>query len=172
MKLQSLRLDLAPLTAAELSLAVNDYEELQRQLGLKAISTPLDEEMLYAMRVRHSKVLQDQENYLWLTNWAIIQQEDQCIIGFIILKGRPNELGEVIVGYVVDEEYRRKGYATEALQTLISWIFSHPGAQSVIADTEKDNVASHQVLKHLGAQQYRETEDLFWWRIAKKKRHP
>ncbi|MNN95006.1 hypothetical protein D3C81_2137430 [compost metagenome] len=50
---------------------------------------------------------------------------------------------------------------------MSEWIFSHPEACWIIADTEPDNFASHKVLKHLGAEQYQETEELLWWRIAR-----
>ncbi|MBP2113797.1 GNAT family N-acetyltransferase [Paenibacillus silagei] len=169
MKLTGEHLDLSPLSASELALALADYAGLEQALGLNVTATATlmdDEEMRYAMRVRHAKVLQDEENYCWLTMWAIIHREQRQLIGFLILKGRPNEQGEVIVGYVLDERYRGQGYATEALRQITAWIFSHPGARWVIADTEKDNLASHRVLQHLGAELYRETEDLFWWRIA------
>jgi len=166
MQLGSQRIDLVPLNATELSLAIENYSGLQQHLGLNAISAELDDDMQYAMKIRLKKVLQDPEHYLWLTNWAIIHQKDQCIIGFIILKGYPNEKGEVTIGYVIDEKYRRNGYATEALQTINTWILSHPQANYVIADTEKDNIASHKVLERLGSERYLETEDLIWWRIA------
>ncbi|WP_238652248.1 GNAT family N-acetyltransferase [Paenibacillus piscarius] len=164
------RLALRPLTAAELALALDNYAELEQTIGLKIAPAPTlldDEDMRYAMRVRHTKVLQDEENYTWLTNWAVIHLEDQRLIGFLILKGAPNESGEVIVGYVLDERYRGQGYATEAMRQITAWIFNHPGAAWVIADTEKDNFASHRVLQHLGAEMYRETEDLLWWRVAR-----
>ncbi|WP_339311417.1 GNAT family N-acetyltransferase [Paenibacillus sp. FSL M7-0896] len=170
MKLTGEHLDLSPLSAPELALALADYAGLEQALGLNVTATATlmdDEEMRYAMRVRHAKVLQDEENYCWLTMWAIIHREQRQLIGFLILKGRPNEQGEVIVGYVLDERYWGQGYATEALRQITAWIFSHPGARWVIADTEKDNLASHRVLQHLGAELYRETEDLFWWRIAR-----
>jgi RimJ/RimL family protein N-acetyltransferase len=169
MKLADNRLELRALTAAELSLALENYAELEQALGLNVSGGALllDEEMRYAMRVRHAKVLQDENNYPWLTNWAIIHQEEQQIIGFLILKGGPNEQGEVILGYVIDQEYWGQGYATEAARQISSWIFSHPDARWIIADTEKDNAASHRVLQHLGAEMYRESEDLLWWRIAR-----
>ncbi|WP_410514170.1 GNAT family N-acetyltransferase [Paenibacillus sp. BR2-3] len=166
MRLEGQRVYLVPLSAAELLLAVENYGELQCRLGLKDTAAALDEEMQYAMTVRRRKVLQDQENFLWLTNWAIVHSEERCIIGFVILKG-PKEKGEVIAGYVIDEDYRRQGYATEALQVITEWILSDPRVLYVVADTEKDNVASHKVLEHLGAQRFQETDDLVWWRIAK-----
>lgn len=166
-RLSTERLILLPLYPHQLALAVDDYSKMQSDLGLKIVKTSLDEELEYAMKIRLKKVLADVDNYLWLTNWAIIHKEDKQIVGFIMIKGCPNENGEVIVGYGIDESYRRKGYATEALQGLTQWIFKDPKAFFVIADTEKTNIASHKVLQNVGAQKYKETDELVWWRIEK-----
>jgi RimJ/RimL family protein N-acetyltransferase len=165
MKLNTERLTLLPLNVRSLELSLKHYAEMQSDLGLNINETILDEEMEYAMKVRLRKVLEDVDNYLWLTNWAIVLKEENTIIGFMILKGYPNENGEVIVGYVIDETYRKKGYATEALKGLTQWIFQNPKALCVIADTEKTNIASHKVLEKLGAIQYKETDELIWWKI-------
>lgn len=162
------RLNLLPLKAHSLALALEDYGKMQTDLGLRATNTVLDEEMKYAMKVRLRKVLEDPQNYLWLTNWAVVLKEENQIIGFIILKGCANENGEVIVGYGIEEKYRQKGYATEALKGLTEWIFQNPKALCVIADTEKTNIASHKVLKKLGAVKYKETDELMWWKIENK----
>jgi RimJ/RimL family protein N-acetyltransferase len=73
----------------------------------------------------------------------------------------------VIIGYDIDENHRRKGYATEAIRRLFQWIFSNPKVSSVIADTEKVNIPSCKLLEHLGAIQYKETEELIWWKVVR-----
>jgi len=166
--LETDRLRLIPLQAHSLALSLVDYGKMQTELGLSITKTILeDEEMQYAMGVRLRKVLEDVDHYLWLTNWAIVLKENNQIIGYIMLKGLPNEAGEVITGYDIDEEYRRKGFATEALIRLIQWIFENPRALSVIADTEKINIPSCKLLEHVGAIQYKETDELIWWKIEK-----
>lgn len=112
------RLKLLPLDSNSLLQSIENYAQMQIDLGLKVSSELLDEEMQYAMGVRYKKVLEDINNYKWLTNWAIILKEENTIIGFIMIKGCPNENGEVIVGYGIEEGYRNKGYATEALKEL------------------------------------------------------
>lgn len=167
-KLETKRLNLLPLQANNLALSIEDYGKMQTDLGLNITNTILDDEMKYAMQVRLRKVLEDVENYLWLTNWAVVLKEENRIIGFIMIKGCPNENGEVIVGYGIEEEYRRKGYATEALKGLTQWIFENPKSLCVIADTEKRNIPSHKVLENIGAIKYKETDELIWWKIEKK----
>lgn len=165
--LETERLSLLPLQVYQLALSVEDYAKMQVDLGLRVIDTVLDEEMRYAMQVRLRKVLEDVENYLWLTNWAIILKERKEIVGFIMLKGYPNKFGEVIVGYGINEGYRKNGYASEALKALTQWIFENPKALFVIADTEKNNVPSHKVLENAGAVKYKENDEIIWWRIDK-----
>jgi RimJ/RimL family protein N-acetyltransferase len=147
---------------------LEDYGRMQTELGLKTIKTFIDdEEMQYAMKIRLKKVLENEDNYVWFTNWAIVQKEENIIIGYIILKGLPNESGEVIIGYDIDEKYRRNRYATEAIGKLIQWIFTNPKVLSVIADTEKTNTPSCNLLEHIGAIRYKETEELVWWKIER-----
>lgn len=167
MKLETERLELLPLDSKDLFLSTENFQDMEKNLGLSITDTKLHEEMQYAMEVRLKKVLADEENYLWLTNWAVVLKEENCIVGFIMIKGCPNETGEVIVGYGIEPKYRCKGYASEALKGLIEWIFKNPKAKSVIADTEKMNVPSHKVLEKIGAINYKETDDLIWWEIRK-----
>lgn len=166
--LETERLTLIPLQAEQLALSLIDYGKMQADLGLNIIKEVIDDEdMQYAMEVRLRKVLGNSDNYLWFTNWAIVLRGEKLIIGYLILKGFPNELGEVILGYDIDEKYRRKRYATEALNKITEWIFENPQSLSIIADTEKTNIPSCKLLEHIGAVPYKETEELIWWRISK-----
>ncbi len=165
--LETERLNILPLQPYQLALSVENYGEMQMELGLKVSATILEEEMQYAMKVRLRKSLEDVGNYFWYTNWAIIHKEENQIIGFIMIKDYPNKLGEVIVGYGIDEVYRRSGYATEALNRLTEWIFENPKAFSVIADTEKENIPSHKLLQKVGAFKFKETDELIWWKIER-----
>ena len=168
--LETERLYLFPLEAKYLELAIEDYKRMQLVLGLKVARPELIKVLKYAMEIRLKRIQEDPNNYLWLTCWAIIHKEDNMIIGFVIVKGVPNEAGEVIIGYGIDEEeYRRNRYATEAVSGLTEWMFKNPNVNAIIADTDKDNVASHKVLRNLDAFIYKEDDELIWWRIEKLK---
>jgi ribosomal-protein-alanine N-acetyltransferase len=165
MKLE--RLSLIALKEDDLIGALEDYQKMQLALGLKLSDSPLDEDLVYAMKVRLKKVKEDLAHYEWLTNWAIVHNEMNQIVGYIMIKGLPNALGEVIIGYGIDESYRKQGYAKEAVEGLKQWIFENPDAKAIIADTEKENVASHRVLQSLGAFNYRENDELIWWKLER-----
>ncbi len=161
------RLRLIALKEEDLTGALENYQKMQLALGLKPSDSPLDDEMRYAMKVRLKKVQEDLANYKWLTNWAIVHHEANQIIGYIMIKGLPNTLGEVIIGYGIDEAYQKQGYAKEAVAGLKQWIFENPDAKAIIADTEKENVASHRVLQSLGAFNYKENDELIWWKLER-----
>ena len=166
-KIETERLILLPLKPHNLSLALENYEKMQMDLGLKVSNRALDESDQYAMKVRLRKVLENIDNYLFLTNWAIILKDENKIVGFIMLKGCPNENGEVIVGYGIHEEYQRKSYATEALKALSNWVFKNPRALCIVADIERDNLPSQRVLEKAGGIKFKENDELEWWKIKK-----
>lgn len=82
-----------------------------------------------------------------------------------MLKGMPNERGEVVIGYYTFPYYQGQGYMTESIIALKNWLLHQPNVKYVIADTEKDNVASHRVLEKAGAALYKETNSLYFWRF-------
>ena len=54
------------------------------------------------------------------------------------------------VGYILSEEFRGMGYATEAARAMLSHAFRALGAQSVCADIRPENRASIAVARRLG----------------------
>ncbi|MGR6897086.1 GNAT family N-acetyltransferase [Rummeliibacillus sp. BSL5] len=167
-ELDTERVRIVPLDAESLRLFIDDISKLQDVFHLDKSELLLDEEIKDAMKYRLSKVLIDSSNYYWHTNWLIISKELNSIIGGIMLKGLPDENGEVIIGYFTFPCYQGKGYMTETIKILASWILDQPLVKRVIADTEKENKASHKVLEKNGARLYKVTEDLYFWELSKK----
>jgi [ribosomal protein S5]-alanine N-acetyltransferase len=58
--------------------------------------------------------------------------------------------GETELGYSFKQEFWNKGYATEASQKLISWIFENTNLAYVIAFAFIDNIPSQKVLEKIG----------------------
>ncbi len=66
------------------------------------------------------------------------------------LKGKPTFDGTVEIGYSVLTEAQGLGYATEAVQGLVSWAFEHPEVLRVIAETLPELTPSIRVLEKSG----------------------
>ena len=88
------------------------------------------------------------EDWGWYSLWMIVRK-DGTHIGNLSFRGSP-ENGTVELGYGIAEEYRGFGYATEAVETILTWAFDQPGVTSVAAETEEGNAASRRVLEKCG----------------------
>lgn len=160
------RLRIIPLNIDYLKLLINNPRELELILALNESYSDLSSELIKAMEVRLSKVIVDEQNYIWYTNWIIVSKDKNHNIGGIMIKGLPNKHGEVVIGYYTLTEYQGNGYMTEAVRNMKNWLLRQPDVRFVIADTEKDNIASHKVLEKTGAKMYEETEELYFWRFS------
>ena len=81
---------------------------------------------------------------------VIIERSSNIVIGSINLKGVPDTEGDVEIGWGVNEEYRRQGYATEAAAAVMRWAFEQPVVRSISATVPDDNEASKRVAQRLG----------------------
>ena len=165
--LETEKLKLIPLNVHNLRYLIEDRRKMERNLGVKITDTELEEPVKKAMRTSLKKVIENKEDYLWYTNWVIVLKKENRIIGGLCFKGIPDEKGKVEIGYGMQDEYRCKGYMTEAVKELINWAFSFNHVTEVIAETEKDNLPSYRVLEKTGMQKYQENEKMLWWRINK-----
>lgn len=81
-------------------------------------------------------------------HYVVIRTEDGTAIGGIGFKGKP-EAGSVEIGYGLVPSARGSGYAAEAVRVLLAFA-REQGLSRVVADTERDNVASQRTLERAG----------------------
>lgn len=84
-------------------------------------------------------------------HYRITRKSDGQAIGGIGFKGQPRN-GCVEIGYGLAPSARGQGYAAEALTALLTVAADH-GVFRVVADTEKDNLASQRTLERAGFRQ-------------------
>ena len=56
--------------------------------------------------------------------WLVIDSQTNKVIGDIGFKGKPDLDKSVEVGYGITSSEQNKGYATEALRSIIEWAFN------------------------------------------------
>lgn len=95
--------------------------------------------------------------------YRITRTADGKAIGGIGFKGQPDN-GCVEVGYGLVPSARGNGYAAEALTALLNVAAEH-GISRVVADTDKDNVASQRTLQRAGFHQVSDNGDLCTYEI-------
>ncbi|NLP35964.1 MAG: GNAT family N-acetyltransferase [Clostridiales bacterium] len=79
-------------------------------------------------------------------------KEKQKVIGVIDLEedGLRYGVNSLSISYYLGEEYSSKGYMTEALQEIISYVFEEMQADVLSVRAFKDNIASQRLIEKLG----------------------
>jgi [ribosomal protein S5]-alanine N-acetyltransferase len=165
MNILTKRLTILPLSVAQLELLLTDRELLHAQLELEPPKIMFDENTQEAMKWLLEQSHKNPTQYLWTTSWQIIANDINAIVGSACFKGAPDKCGEVEIGYGIDEQYRCKGYMTEAAAAMCQWALKQNGVASVIAETEHFNTASQQVLTHCGMKPYKTSPYGVFWRV-------
>jgi RimJ/RimL family protein N-acetyltransferase len=80
----------------------------------------------------------------WLGRAIILTGEDgrRRVVGTIGFHGPPDGAGRLEVGYSVDPEFRRRGFAREALRAMFDWAASTHGVRRFIASISPSNEPS------------------------------
>lgn len=99
--------------------------------------------------------------------WISVLREEHTVVGDAGFKGRPDREGTVEIGYGVAPAYRRRGYATEAVQALIAWAFGHPEVKGVVAECSPGNSPSLRVLRKAGFRLVHSDPDRLRWEMLK-----
>src|SRR5215510_1763913 len=81
---------------------------------------------------------------------VVVERATGTVVGSINLKGPPDDTGDVEIGWGISESHRRRGYALEAALGVIDWVVRQPGATSLSATIDDDNVASQELAAKLG----------------------
>jgi len=81
--------------------------------------------------------------------WYLLSNKGEIreLIGICGFKGRPDTRGAVEIGYSVLSQFRNLGYATEAVDRLLTWAFSHQSVSEVCAETLPHLQQSIRVMK-------------------------
>lgn len=167
LKLNTERLSILPLDEYNLELSINAFNKMEKNLGLTITNKNIGDREKNVFKIRLNGVKNNPMNYMWYTTWIIILKLENRIVGHIMLKGYPNENGEIIIGYYMQDEYRCKGYMTEALRGLTQWAFLNYDVKYIIADTLKNNILSQKLLQKIGMVFYKEDDECIWWKLKR-----
>ncbi|MEN2401622.1 GNAT family N-acetyltransferase [Flavobacterium sp. MC2016-06] len=163
------RLILRPLNYEQLVKYTKCDNSLEEELNLNTTSRKISPELKEAFeQTILPNVADTTKNYLYSTLWTAISKVDNKMVGDICIVGEPNSDGEIEIGYGTYEEFQKKGFMTEAVAGLITWAKSQPKVFSIIASTEKENIASFKILLKNNFLKIEETKTLFNWKLKLK----
>jgi len=91
----------------------------------------------------------------WLGRAMILTDEAgrRRVVGTIGFHGPPDEEGRLEIGYSVDPDYRRQGYAREATRAMFDWAASAHGVRRFIASISPTNEPSLRLAAGFGFRQ-------------------
>jgi RimJ/RimL family protein N-acetyltransferase len=95
----------------------------------------------------------------WALGFTVVARASGAAVGSCGFKGPPDADGVVEVAYGIDQDYRGRGYATEAAAALAAFAFASGRVRLVRAHTKPDNEASSRVLRKCGFKQVGEVTD-------------
>ncbi len=160
------RLILKPLTYGQLLKYSKADNSLETELNLNETSRTISPELKEAFeQTILPNVADTTKDYLYSTLWTAISKADNKMVGDICIVGEPNSDGEIEIGYGTYDEFRKKGFMTEAVSGIIEWAKTQAKVYSIIASTEKENIGSYTILLKNNFLKIGETEILFHWKL-------
>ena len=107
----------------------------------------LDSSGPLAWRVPQVKV--DPSVNRWFVRYIVLK-ESQEVIGSTSFHGVPDADGMMEIGLGIEEAFRNKGYAREALAGMWKWVCAYPEVKTLRYTVSPDNLASIAVINYFG----------------------
>jgi RimJ/RimL family protein N-acetyltransferase len=101
------------------------------------------------LRWRVPQVKSDPAVNKWFVRW-MVEKETREIVGSTSFHGPPDEQGMMEIGLGVHTNFQRRGYATEALIGMWSWVINQPAVEVLRYTVDPNNEASVAVIKKFG----------------------
>ena len=147
------RLTLIPATVAFVQAEIGPQDLFSQALGAKVPENWPPELLVDALPFFLEQLEQDLTLVGWLSWYWVLRgeaTEEALLIGSGGFKGQPQPDGAIEIGYSILPQYQGRGYATEAVASLLAWVFSYSEVIQAIAEAPQENRASIRVLAKLG----------------------
>lgn len=164
--ISSQNLILKPLSYTQLIKYIANDNSLEAELKLNPTRKIITPELREALEETILPNVADAgKNHLFSTLWTIILKAESRMVGDVCFVGEPAADGEVEIGYGTYDDFRGKGYMTEAVACIIEWAKRQDNVKSIFAQTAKDNPASWHILAKNNFEKVGEDGNLLSWRL-------
>jgi RimJ/RimL family protein N-acetyltransferase len=145
------RLDLVPMTLSVVeAVMAGDRAAAEAACGAPLPPTwPGADLVARAFTASLEAIRADPDTRLWGDRLLITRDRRPRVVGSVVFHGRPAD-GVAEVGYGVDEDEQRQGFATEATRACVDWALRQPGVVTVTAVTFPWHTASLRVIERCG----------------------
>ena len=147
------------------AIAAGDFAEANRLSPVPLTPAFVTDAFRPTFARRATQLLEHPEDEPWVT--GIIWDDDLGLaVGAAGFHGSPDTDGMVEVGYSVDPDMRRRGYARAAMQVLLDRAVAHPEVRVLRATISPDNEPSLALTASFGlernGEQWDEEDGLEW----------
>lgn len=150
MNAQRGRVRIIQLNAAALSaLAEGNLESANAAIGISLTPYFAGPDWRGVWRRRSAQVVEDPGSAIWVTG-VVWDDNRQVAVGRAGFHGPPDAAGMVEVGYAIDPAHRRRGYARDALATLLERAAREPAVRTVRATVSPENIPSRDLILQFG----------------------
>lgn len=140
------------------ALAEGDFANARKMSQYRLTNYLESESCRSVWRRRATQIKVDETDAIWVTR-LLIDTASGLAVGRAGFHGRPNEDGMVEVGYAIDEEYRRQGYARAALIIMLDVASRDSSVKIVRATIQPSNIASRGLVAQYGFKEVGEQWD-------------
>jgi RimJ/RimL family protein N-acetyltransferase len=125
------------------------HAEAERLLGA-ALPPDWPGDQARWMRIRLDEITVNPAAQPWLLRAMVLREPDRRLVGHTGFHEPPGPEMTVEVGYTVLPEYRRRGYALEAVEALFDWAGREHGIQRFLASVGPWNEPSLGLVRKMG----------------------
>lgn len=168
--IETKNLKIIPCDQGILKAAIEGNENIAKLLEVE-IAINWTEFGVGALQYSLDRLSESEDEKNWWTYFPILKKEN-ILIGSGGYKGKPNDEGEVEIGYEIASDYRNRGLATEMTLGLVENAFKDIRVKNIIAHTLAEENPSTKVLLKCGFVKVQEINDpddgLIWkWELIK-----
>lgn len=150
LSIQSERLDLVSLSPAFLRASLEGRRaDAEAMLGA-ALPSDWPHDWERTLRTRLDDLVVNSSAQPWLLRAVVLREPERRLVGRITFHDPPGPDGKIEVGYTVLAEYRRRGYALEAVEALFDWAGREHGIRRFVASVGPWNAPSLGLVRKLG----------------------
>jgi RimJ/RimL family protein N-acetyltransferase len=126
--------------------------DLARAAALIGAEIPTDwpVEAAGTLRRRLRQLAQDPTEQPWLLRAMLTRSAPRTLVGRIGFHAPPDVRGAIEIGYAVEPEHRRCGYATEAVEAMLAWASREHAIRWFLASVSPTNAPSLAIVKKFG----------------------
>jgi ribosomal-protein-alanine N-acetyltransferase len=98
---------------------------------------------------RVPQVKADPSTNKWFIRFIVLREINQ-VVGSISFHGIPDKNGMIEIGLGIEEEFRNRGYAKEALIGMWRWVSTQPGVTTLRYTVSPTNLPSVKIIEGFG----------------------